>query len=496
MITSNESLEAEFSMERARGGVIEEQPFRLLVIGDWAGGGKRREISQRRPIEIDRDNFDQVMARIAPEITVEIDGRSLALKFSELDDLHPDRIFQRVPLFSELRDLRRRLRNDDSFYEAAREVRSALDAGDASVEQTTPSPTTDIAPDDLLGQILSRPSGGAVPPSARKSGELDILVSELVRPFLVKVDENEQQQMLDAVDAASGDLMRKIIHDHGFRELEAAWRGLFFLARRAETGVDLKLFLLDLTKDELAADLKGASDLSETLAHEILMETNDEPWAAIAGNYGFLPNVDDVAALVRISKLGHDANAPFISHMRPEILGIHTLEGNTDPRNWNMSETTDAGKLWLALRSMPEARWLGMTIPRFLGRLPYGAESDPLENFGFEEFDAAPEHDKFVWINSCFAAALLLAQSFSVNGWELGQAFIQDIEKIPVHTYDAGGETVYTPCAEVQLTHEGADRLMTYGLMPLVSYKNTDHVRLERFQSITDPVSALRGRWK
>jgi type VI secretion system protein ImpC len=302
--------------------------------------------------------------------------------------------------------------------------------------------------------------------------------------------------MLGVVDKASGDLMRAILHDHKFRELEAAWLGLYFLVRRAETDTNLKVFMLDLTQDELSENLKSESDLSATRLYDLIAgDPPHGPWAAVIGNYGFMPIIDDVATLIRVSKICAAAAAPFISHMRPEILGVHSLFDSADPKNWNTSPDTAEGKLWATLRSMPESAYLGLTIPRFLGRLPYGAETDPLETFQFEEFGDGPVHDKFVWVNSAFGCAALLAKTFSENGWEIPTSFAQDLERLPVYTYEQEGQTVYQPCAEVLLSHSAADALAEYGLMPLVSFKNTDHVRLTRFQSIVDPPTVLRGRW-
>jgi type VI secretion system protein ImpC len=198
---------------------------------------------------------------------------------------------------------------------------------------------------------------------------------------------------------------------------------------------------------------------------------------------------------MRIAKISAAADAPFISHMRPDVLGVKSLEKESDPSNWKLSGDDERTKLWTLLRAMPEAEYLGMTIPRFLSRLPYGRESEPLERFQFEEFDDVPKHDDYVWSNSCFVAALLLAQSFAANGWEMDQQFIQDVERLPMHVYKLDGETVFQPCAEVLLTQTGCEIMMEHGLMPLVSYKNTDHVKLARFQSISDPITGLRGRW-
>ena len=160
-----------------------------------------------------------------------------------------------------------------------------------------------------------------------------------------------------------------------------------------------------------------------------------------------------------------------------------------------MSAETNEGKLWSALRGMPEAEYLGMTIPRFLARLPYGADTEPLDHFMFEEFPDGPVHDNYLWANSAFVCGLLLAQSFSEYGWEMGRVLKQDIDGLPIHVYKQDGETIYKPCAEVQLTDNGCETLMNYGLMPLVSYKNADRAKLARFQSITDPVEKLKARW-
>jgi type VI secretion system protein ImpC len=444
------------------------------------------------------------MARLGTSLDLDLQDQTIKLRFTELEDFHPDRIFEQVPLFADLKDVRRRLKNEDTFHEAAREVRSWFPPPGVEKEET--SSVIDNAggeePQDLLGQILAQPGGGAVPKPSRskEAQELNSLLSELVRPYLVRVDEDERAPLISAVDGATSELMRKILHDHKFQALEAAWRGLFLLVRKTETDTDLSIHLLDLGKDELVEDLRSASSLAETALYKVLIEDaietpGGELWSLIVGGYDFLPNIDDVATLSRISKLAAGADAPFISHMRPDVLGVHSLHGNADPRAWKTSADSEAGKLWSTLRSMSESEYLGMTIPRFLARLPYGADTEPLETFTFEEFDEAPTHDKYLWANACFACGLLLAQSYRESEWEMGSHLKQDLEGLPLHVYKHDGETVYTPCAEVQLTHDACDRLMEYGLMPLVSYKNTDHVKLARIQSITDPVTKLKGRW-
>jgi type VI secretion system protein ImpC len=499
VIDPESSLEAEFTFESERGGVIEEPPFHILVLGDWTGDGPKRAVGDRRAVEIDRDNFDDVLGRLGVKLDLEQPNtEALTLEFRELDDFHPDRIFDRLPMFARLRDLRSRLLSTDNFNDAAREVRSWFKVDEPAAETTS---QTNSAPQDSAGVLDAILSGSTGPaPKLAPSRDVAALIKDLVRPHLVSVDENEQTALIAAVDAATGDLMRRILQDKRFKDLEASWRGLYLLIRRAETDTELKIYILNITKDELAEDLRSLSDLNDSKLFKIVVDEaidvpGADPWAAIIGNYSFAPIRDDVAALMRIAKISAAADAPFISHMRPDVLGVKSLEKESDPSNWKLSGDDERTKLWTLLRAMPEAEYLGMTIPRFLSRLPYGRESEPLERFQFEEFDDVPKHDDYVWSNSCFVAALLLAQSFAANGWEMDQQFIQDVERLPMHVYKLDGETVFQPCAEVLLTQTGCEIMMEHGLMPLVSYKNTDHVKLARFQSISDPITGLRGRW-
>ena len=501
VIDSDDGLEARFTLERERGGEIEEPPFNILVLGDWTGDAAKKAVVDRRPTEVDRDNFDELLGRLGTKLDLaQPNGETLTLEFREFDDFHPDRIFERLPMFARLRDLRSRLLSSDRFNEAAGEVRSWFKVEEPARPEPAAATETSgsTGSDGLLDAILSGSTAAAPKPKA--SGEVAELIKDLVRPHLVSVDENEQAALLAAVDAATSNLMRRVLSDRRFKALESAWRGLYLLVRRAETSTDLRIYILDLTKDEFSDGLKNVSDLrSSVLFKLVVSEAVDtpggEPWAAVFGDYSFGPVKDDVAALMRVAKIGAAANTPFVSHMRPEVLGVTSLAEQSDPSKWDFSTDSDAGKLWSILRGLPEAEYLGMTMPRFLSRLPYGRESEPLETFQFEEFEGAPAHDDYVWANSCFIAALLMAQSFCSYGWQMDRRFIQDIEQLPMHMYKADGETIYQPCAEVLLTQNACERMMEHGLMPLVSYKNTDHVKLARFQSIADPITGLRGRW-
>jgi len=147
------------------------------------------------------------------------------------------------------------------------------------------------------------------------------------------------------------------------------------------------------------------------------------------------------------------------------------------------------------LRGSPEAASVGLFLPRFLLRVPYGRDTESLDSFDFEEFESAPEHEKYLWGGTAFVCACLLAAAFRDAGWSLTDALQQEVGGLPMHVYKCGGETRVTPCAETVLTDRAMQALIDKGLCPALSVKGRDSVRIARFQSIAAPPAPLAGRW-
>lgn len=516
MLPTETDFEAQVSMETEAVPVPDDPPFHILFAGDYSGrenrlAGSDEKLSIPVPVEIDRDNFEEVMGHLNVNIRIEPGGKdtgTVALRFRELDDFHPDRIFASVPLFSELRDLRRRLLDPSEYDSAAREVRSWLDEEELPVEET-PREAAKAAPDetveggDLLDDILGsakRDAGSYTPQTVEKT-ELSRLVRELVKPHLVKTDDAEQAKLIAVLDAMTSDLMRGIVHHPDFKALEAAWRGLYLVVRRTETSGDLKLFLYDLSKSELTKDLKAVDDLSDSqyfrvAVKDLVESTHGEPWALICGNYDFALSVEDSATLIRLAKVSNVIKAPFVSHIRPQMLGIESLAANPTPSDWTLSNESEAGKLWAMLRTIPEAVNLGLAMPRVLVRLPYSEDTDPTESFEFEELTEDGKHDQYLWANPSFVCGLVLAWGYSSLGWEIRGRYQLNVDGLPTHVYRENGETRTKPCGEIAMTHEACDALLEQGVMPIISFKDTDLVRLGGIQSIAFPAKDLNGRWE
>jgi type VI secretion system protein ImpC len=196
-----------------------------------------------------------------------------------------------------------------------------------------------------------------------------------------------------------------------------------------------------------------------------------------------------------MAKVAAGAGAPFIAGASPRLLGCDSALDLPDWRRWKIQMSADAAASWQSLKSSPEARFVGLALPRFLLRLPYGKETEPAELFQFEEMPDPAAHENYLWGNPAFACALLLAESFAEQGWELRPGTISEISGLPIYIHAVEGEPRTLPCAEVLLTQTAAEKMMEKGFMPLASLKDQPAVRLVRFQAIADPLSTLAGRW-
>jgi type VI secretion system protein ImpC len=487
-----------------------ETPFRILVLGDYSGReilkqfDSGKALARRSPLPIDRDNLQEIMGRLEVKLHLSLSasgGHPLVLRFAEIDDFHPDRIFSCVEIFHNLMLTRQNLLNASTSPAATEQVKQWIQRLDEASEPTAkqPEPETSVTVANQLSADFLLEGMRGRQRTQEVADEWEAMLREAVKPYLLPREDPKQAELVAAVDAIIGSLMRRVLHHPDFQALEAAWRGLNFLVRELETGTKLQLFLLDLSKEELSADLQSSEDLQSTQAYRVLVEETletpgAEPWAVIVGNYTFDTGLQDVEVLGRLTKLAGRAGAPFIAAAHSKVLGCQSLAETPDPRDWD--ELSDSARgAWEALRQLPESVYLGLTLPRFLLRLPYGRKSDPVEKFTFEELDLESPHESYLWGNPAFVSVYLLAQAFSESGWNSTPGEVQDVGGLPLHVTDSGGASTTKPCAEVLLTERAAEAILNQGVMPLLSMKGRDSVRLARFQSIAQPLAALAGRW-
>ncbi len=500
------------SMEETSGRQDPDKPFRITILGDFSGRANRgifeTALANRKPLLVDRDNLDEVLGKLGVEVKLPILGKKsliVNIKFSELDGFHPDRLFERIEVFKALRETRQALKDPSTFAALAKDLQSKDKPPEAigpqvNVEETLQN-ISGQTPVDLLEQILEETQKReSCTETSRDSSEWNEFLHQIVRPHLVPDIEQQQSEMVSTIDSAISELMRMILHDSDFQALEAAWRGVHFLTSGLETDSQLKIYLVDISKAELAADLNAGEDLSSTGIYKLLVEATVEtfggkPWAVVAGNYFFRKNIEDAGLLGRMAKIARASGSPFIAGACDEVLGCESLSKSSNVEDWKASVDEEGNEAWESLRNLSETSYIGLTLPRFLLRLPYGLETDSIEVFEFEEIPEKPDHNHYLWGNSSFVCAYLLGQTFVRNGLDFQSGIVNEVGGLPLHVYKEDGESQIKPCAEIVFNEKTVETILEMGIMPVLSYKDQDIIRLARLQSLASPLTRLSGRW-
>ena len=485
-----------------------DRAMRILMLGDFSGRsnqgkiGNAESLNSRSILTVDVDNFTAIMSRIAPNLHLQLKDASatkISLAFRQIDDFHPDTLFKQLDLFHGLVQLRERLQNAESFSEAAAELRQrnkmpVIEEGknaNALVEDDT------VTLERLLGES---PLNRVQMPHVKAKTVVSEYIKNIVAEYIVPDIAPYQDKYLQAVDEAISATMRQLLHHPDFQALEAAWRSLNMLVTSMETGEYLSLHLLDVAKDELFDDLSsagedmGASELYSILVEQAVDTFGGEPWSLLVGNYTFSTSAEDVALLAALGVVASHAGGPFLAAADPHVLGCRSLVDIPDAHDWLEMEQ-DVTQRWQALRHSSVASWLGLALPRLLIRLPYGSDTDRVDGFNFEEMTAAPVHETFLWGNPAFYCALLIARSFTERGWSMQLGDYLQIDELPAYIHKRNGESKLQPCAEVCLSDRTMEKILSLGIMPFISHRSSNIVRLARFQSVAEPLKALAGPW-
>ena len=496
-------MEFEFDI-RGSGRPRSERPFNLLVLADFSGPTRPSagDLEKRRIFPVDLDSLDALWSELRPTLALQAGDMQIRFGPRELEDFHPDRLYRSLPVFEELRALRRRLLDPATAQQALGDLlrsRGPLEGELVGGRNEEPA-ADDEAAGDLFQRLLGRSGGHAPtePATAKGMAQLDAFIHDLVAPHIVRAPDPRTDTAVASVDLATAGLMRGILHDSDFQALEARWRALTDLVHELELGDDLRLFVCDVRRQELLAALPDpGQSLQESALIQLLVErrrqaADDTPWTVIIGDYRFGSEREDIALLTALGAAAAASGAVFLGGARPQILGCSSPAELADAKYW--SAGGDHHELWQSLRRSPVASHIGLALPRVLGRQPYGRGSDEIESFEFEEL---PErrHEQYLWLNPAFACGRLLAQAFTHDSWAMEPGAHLDLGALPAHHFSEDGERRLQPCGEILLPETTMVAMLEQGLMPIVSYRNQNTAVLGRFQSIAEPLQPLAGSW-
>jgi type VI secretion system protein ImpC len=306
------------------------------------------------------------------------------------------------------------------------------------------------------------------------------------------------QSLIASIDAKLTEQINKIIHHADFQKLEGAWRGLHHLVTHTETDEMLKIRVMNISKQDLGKTLKkfkgtawDQSPLFKKMYEEEYGQFGGAPYGCLVGDYHFDQTAPDVEILAGMAQISAACHAPFITGASPTVLQMDSWQELANPRDLTKIFETPEYASWRSLRESDDSRYLGLTMPRFLARLPYGTKSNPIEGFDFEEDTEGQDHSKFAWANSAYAMATNINQSFKAFGWcsrirgiESGGA----VEGLPVHSFptDDGGVDMKCP-TEIAISDRREAELAKSGFMPLIHKKNSDFAAFIGAQSLQKP---------
>jgi type VI secretion system protein ImpC len=306
------------------------------------------------------------------------------------------------------------------------------------------------------------------------------------------------ESMVAEIDKKLSDQVNAIIHNEEYQQLESAWRGLHHLVNNTETDEQLKIRVMNISKKDLHKTLrkfKGAawdqSPIFKKLYEEEFGQFGGEPYGCLVGDYHFNHSAPDVELLGEMAKVAAAAHAPFITGADPSLMQFESWQELANPRDLTKITSTPEYAAWNSLRNSEDSKYLGLTMPRFLGRQPYGAESNPVEEFAFEEDTGNAESANFAWVNAAYGMATNINRSFKEYGWCSRIRGVESggtVDNLPTHTFptDDGGVDMKCP-VEIGISDRREAELAKGGLMPLIHRKNTDMAAFIGAQSLHNP---------
>jgi type VI secretion system protein ImpC len=464
-----------------------DNPFRILLLADLSGRAQRNiedaaDLGARPCFRVDVDDYDSVLTKYAPRIDWPI-GR---LNFKEIDDFHPDQLYQKLDVFRYLRDTRAKLKDPGTFAETAQQLRAEKRIGALPAEDTADKDSEA----DVFSRLLGRPStpGESSPPGDAVSA----MIRQIVAPYIVPEVDPQLDQYIASVDSAIGDQMRAILHHPDFQSLEATWCGIRDMVTSLELDEDLEVAVLDASKQELLDDLRthmtdlAGSGLYRQWVDKAIGGPDSHPWSLIVGCYDFEYNKEDIGLLAGLGVLASHAHAPFVADAHPSLVGCKSFARFSNPTEW-VSDLS----LFNELRKSAVSRWIGLALPRVLMRMPYGESSEEIDAFAFEELGEMPDHAHFLWGSAAMACAKLVGTAFKEGGGAFTLENHLDLLDLPAYTVSNEGEKELIPCAEIFMSDRAGDEISRRGLIPLMSYRHRNAVRVRNIQSISDPPTSL-----
>ena len=298
------------------------------------------------------------------------------------------------------------------------------------------------------------------------------------------------------IDKKLSTQLNEVMHSAEFQRLEATWRGLHYLVHQSETGESLKIRVLNVNKRDLFKDLEKAVEFDQSALFKKVYEEEygqlgGEPYGMLVGDYEFGRSPEDVSLLKMVSNVAAAAHAPFVAAASSKLFNMERFNELGQPRDLAKIFSGVEYASWRSFRESEDSRFVALTLPHVLGRLPYGENFKKVDEFNFEEFVDGKEHDKYLWMNAAWAYAARITDAFSKYGWMARTRGVEGggkVEGLPVHTFPTDDGDVAMKCpTEIAISDRREFELSNLGFLPLLHSKNRDFAVFMGAQSCQKP---------
>ncbi len=368
----------------------------------------------------------------------------------------------------------------------------------SSAEKTASAAGQEVETLDLLDQVITATRPQTDQEAARAKDYFRQFLNQVVKPDQVisKDVETNVKHWIAQIDSVLTHQLNEVLHHPDFQKLESTWRGLHYMVHQCETGENLKIRVLNVSKRELFKDLEKAAEFDQSALFKKIYEEEygqlgGQPYGMLVGDYDFGRGPEDISLLKMISNVAAASHAPFVAATAPKMFNFDSFTELANPRDLAKIFDSVEYAAWKSFRESEDSRFVGLTMPKVLGRLPYGAEFKRVEEFNFEEFVDGKDHDKYLWMNAAWTYATRVADAYSKWGWFARTRGVEGggkVEGLPVHTFPTDDGDIAMKCpTEIAITDRREFELSNLGFLPLIHAKGTDNAVFMGAQSCQKP---------